>query len=383
MRRLADGKCKVVIYGTGLNAVKWMFHYEQQGGEVEYFLNTDSKIDMLCGKKVYSPNDEKVHDCYIVVAVSGMRLYLSISKQLQNYGLREFDDYIYYSWIDKQIVLLHGNCHIWIVHKYLESSEEFVQKYAIYPNPAICRNTMGEIEENILKNSDVWIHEEIRTENGYGYKLSDEYIRQKINPEVKEIIFPNLFGLGRMFFPNSNHNYKNNPMKNGQDTGAMFPCTDSLIECCVEQGKNIEEIIEYVANDEALCEEYVIKNFNLYMDKVKEREKICDIKIYDFIMEHYKDEQLFYDMGHPTNVILRKYSIDILKKLGIDDENIHTTVELDAYEMPIYPSIKKHLGIRWEKENIRQCQNAKRMCDKMNLEEYIYEYLWWCYNYRK
>ena len=88
-------------------------------------------------------------------------------------------------------------------------------------------------------------------------------------------------------------------------------------------------------------------------------------------------------MGHPTNVILRKYSIDILKKLGIDDENIHTEVELDAYEMPIYPSIKKILGLRWDKENIRQCKSAKRMRDTMNLEEYIYEYLWWCHGYRK
>ncbi len=374
---------KIVVYGTGLSAVKWVFEYEQKGNQIDYFLNTDRRIDSFCGKTVYSPSEEKVKECYIIVVVASVRTYLGISEILQQYSLREFDDYIYYKWLDKKIVLLSGNCHIWIVQKYLESSLRFMEEYAIYPNPAICRNTKGEIEDVVLEHSDVWIHQDIRPENEYGYKLSDEYLRTKIKPQTYEIIFPNLFGMGRTFYPNSSHNNNNIPMNNGQDTGGMFPCTDSVIERCVLQGKDLEEIISYAKSEEAMDKEFVIDNFNVYMSKIKEREQTCDIKIHDFILEHYKDEQLFYDWGHPSNIIIKKFAMDILQKLGIPDKNIYTEVELDAYEMPVYPAIRKHLGLRWEKENIRECKGAKKIREKMNLEEYIFEYLWWCHGYRE
>lgn len=37
VKKFADDKYEIVVYGTGFNAVKWVFLYEQQGGKVQYF----------------------------------------------------------------------------------------------------------------------------------------------------------------------------------------------------------------------------------------------------------------------------------------------------------------------------------------------------------
>ena len=373
---------EIVVYGTGLNAVKWVFDFEDKGKEIKYFLNTDSRMDTLCGKAVYSPGIGNLRNKFVVVAVSSVQIYLDISRKLQQYGLREFEDYIYYRWIDKQIVLIHGNCHMQIVRRFLESSKLFLREYVVYPNPAICDNKQGEINEAALKNCDILIHQEIRQENQFGYKFSDEYIRTKIKKGVFEIIVPNLFGLGKAFFPHSSVNSNNCLLRNGQDLSGMFPHADSVIDCGYKQGKKLEEIISFAKSNAAIDKNTVLQNFDIYMKKIKDREQTCDIKIYDYILEHYKNEKLFYDSGHPTNSIIRKYAVDILQMLGINDENIYSEVKLDMHEVPVYPVIKEYLGLEWKEENMRESSHAKKMRETMKLEEYIYEYLWWCYGYK-
>ena len=101
--------------------------------------------------------------------------FLAISEQLRNMELSEFEDFIFYPLIDRKMVLLHGNCHMSIVKEYLESCEYFNKEYYIYYNPLICNNTEHKIRKEVLKNCDVWIHEDIQENNAYGIYLSDKY----------------------------------------------------------------------------------------------------------------------------------------------------------------------------------------------------------------
>jgi len=373
---------EIVVYGTGLSSVKWAFEREENGGNIKYFLNSDSKIDTFCGKAVYSPDIRNVRNCYIVVVVSSVEIYMDVSRKLQQFGLREFDDYIYYQWINKKIVLIHGNCHLRIAKGYLESSETFIKQYAIYPNPEIHKNKRGKIDESVIRNCDVLIHQAIRPQNPFGQKLSAEYLRKDKKPNALEIVVPNLYGLGKAFFPHSSVNERNYLLKNGCDTGGMFPHADSVLDEGIRQGKTIEEIISFAKSEDAINKDVVLDNFNIYMEKIKERERDCDIKIYDYILAHYKYERLFYDMWHPTNLVIRKYAMEILQRLGITDENIYFKDNLGAHEVPIYPVIKECLGLEWKDANMREGIDGKKLRDTMSLEEYIYEYLWWCYSYR-
>lgn len=212
--------------------------------------------------------------------------------------------------------------------------------------------------------------------------MSDEYIRNCFlnkNTYPKEIIIPHLFGFGKAFFPQSDWNKRNEKINNGRDRNGMFPHADTVIDECVKQKKTIEEIIDYCKSDSALDKEFIIKNFKIYMKKIKEREEFWNIKIYDFIVENYRNEKLFYDVGHPTNIIMEKISMDILYELGIYGEPIYTKIQMDDHENPVYPSVRHTLNLYWKEEELRKSPTARRMCSRMDFEEYIKEYLQWSY----
>lgn len=389
MISLADiRKREIAVWGTGLNAVKCAYFMMQKGMSVKYFLNNNKQIDTFLGSPIYEP-DHIPKGAYVIIAVETMETYMQLSRQLGELHLEEFTDYIYYKWIDKRLVLLHGNCHMSVIQAYLESSRGFGDKYAIYPNPPVYNNEKGTIDAVVLKNCDIWIHEDIRSDNPYGYFLSDEYVRQQwmkdTNGDLKnkiEIIVPHLFGLGKAFFPQMAWNHKNEKLNNAQDANGMFPHADVIIDQCVEKGMVEDDIIAYCMSTDVLDKDLVVNNFEFYMNKIKEREKVWDVKIYDFLLENYQHTKLFYDVGHPTNIVIEKICHDILNRLGIDSDDIYTDLVMDEYENPVYPTVKYWLKLQWNEKEIRKSYSARKCCNKMDFKEYIREYLWWIYGFK-
>ncbi len=373
-------KCKkTVVFGTGLDAVKCIYHLQKREIEIAYCLNNNCKEEQFCGYPVYEPDQNHLKNVFLLVAVRS-HVYPIISRQLQENGLLEFTDYIYYEWAYKKVVLLHGNCHMAIIRSFLLSSESFNRQYSVYPNPPIYEIKAGKIEKNVLENCDIWIHEDIRPDNDYSYFLSDEYMRNLCRADVTEIIIPHLFGLGKAFFPQSEWNLRNRKIKNGEDANGMFPHADKVIDGCVEQGMDKEAIIEYCMSDQALSRNEIEENFKLYLDKMTIREQKWDIKIVDYILKNYKKRRLFYDMGHPTNEILGVISSAILDKLNIRNACITANENLDVHEEPVYPIVKKVLHMDWDNGWIRKSVMGKKACSKMDFTEYIKEYLWWCHD---
>ena len=365
----------VVIYGTGINALKCVSFLEQNGIEIQYMLDGRDGIGRFKNYSVYKPVHEKLKNKFIVVA-SSYETYFTIKKNIG--PMQEFKDFIYYLWIDKKMVFLHGNCHMDVIEGYLKSSDEFAKEFAIYPTPRIC--TKKKLNEKIIKYMDVWIHEDIRSNNVFGYEYSDEYVGKFIKKNAIRIVMPHLYNLGVGFFPHAREtNDKNAPLLNGAYENGFFPHRDNIIDKCINESMPLEEIYSYVNEDNILPEEYTVNNFNIYIEKIKQREKAWDIKILDFILENYKKYKLFYDMGHPTNIVLKKISVEILAYLGIKDDNIHTDTKLDYHEVPIYPWIRKVLKMEWKEEFIRIDKDAIKCKDTMDIKEYIKEYVWWCY----
>lgn len=369
----------IVILGTGIDALRCMNKLSYNNVEPpEYFIVNHCQQKDFAGYPVLECEKNNIDGKYILVSVKEST-YCEVQKQLTAMGLVEFRDFIFYEWMFKKLVLLHGNCHMDLVESYLRSSNKFNVKYSIYPNPRICLNTSKRIPIEVLENVDLWIHEDIQEANSYGYFLSDNYLKNYIEESAIEIVIPHLFGLGKMVFPYSNYNKNNAHLSNNVDKNGMFPHADALIDECVERGLSVEKIVEYCMNENALGEREVIENFQLYMEKIHIREEKWDIKIYDFIKSNYRSCKLFYDMGHPTNIIFEFICRNILKMLGIED-SITTDKQLDEHEVPVYPTVKKYLHLEWQEEKIRKSTGAKRIADEMDIEEYIKEYLFWCYH---
>lgn len=365
---------EIVVYGTGANAVKCVSLLECRGIKIKYILDSREGIGRFKNYPVYMLMDEYLRGKYIIIACDEKR-YGEIKVKFGK--CREFKDYIHYSWLDKKMVFLYGNCHMDVIEAYLRSSGKFKERHTIYPAPRICMKQP--VDPEVLAVMDIWVHEDIRKDNQFGYEFSDEYIRKFMVKDIVEIVIPHLYGLGGGFFPHAYQwNDKNTALLNGVDIGGMFPRRDDLIERCIGQDMDVEQICEYACEDGIIPEEYVLENFNNYIDKIREREKSWDIKILDFILEHYKHEKLFFDPGHPTNIILEKISKDILLLLGVSDD-VCTDIKLDGKEIPVYPWIGKALGLEWSETFIRASEGAIKCRDEMDIAEYVREYVWWCY----
>lgn len=310
---------------------------------------------------------------HFIVVATREEVYMEIKEQLKELGYREFLDYAYYQHLGKKIAMLHGNCHMDVVKRFLLSSKQFKDRYCVYPNRLIQNIKEKCLNEEVLQNLDLFIHQDIRSDNCFGYKLSDEYILPKLNRECLQITVPNLFGLGSILFPQSVFN-KNNPALSGNREG-YFPHGDIIIDKAVEEGQDMQEILELIKGD-VFSREEILDNFRIGMEKIAKRELNWDIKIYDFIVENYKKVKLFYNIGHPTNTVMLEIALGIMKILGINDE-ISCNYEMDYYEEPVYDCVKRGLGLEWEESEIRK--RGGKLESKMMIEEYVKEYLFWCH----
>lgn len=162
---------KIIIWGTGENAYKFYYKARQEY-DIIYFLDNYPKIDMLHGKKVYKPSKENTGRGILIVIASVY--YCEIAEQLKCYGLEELKDFIPYQALGKKIVMCYGNCYFGLIKEYLMTSAEFMQTHYFYPLPPIQSIEKECIDDDLLKNCDIFIHQDVQKENFFGEKFSME-----------------------------------------------------------------------------------------------------------------------------------------------------------------------------------------------------------------
>lgn len=367
---------KIVIWGTG--DIASLFYYQiRDTYEVEYFLDNAGDKEEFKGKKVKKPTRETIEDKFIVVANT---YYSEIREQLKTFCCTEIADFIPCGALGKAIVLVHGNCHTTVLKQYMESSQEFTKRYFIWNLPVIQDNKRGYIEDDLLKNCNVFIHQDIKEDNMFGTKLSDKYILPRLGKDVENICIPNLFGLGKGFFPQTITVNEHNPSYQRQFNG-IFPNGDENIDKFYDEGeRDIDNIIAKLQGD-VYSAEYIRQNFDSYMKRIVEREKNWDVKISGWILYHYRATKIFYDVGHPCTELIREICAGVFKILNIDVETIGEIIPngvVGPYEQPVYPCVSKALGLSYGDEPIRK--RGMRLSDRdMDFEEYCREYWYWCF----
>lgn len=73
-----------------------------------------------------------------------------MKEQLEDYGLKEFDDFIYYEFFNKKIAVIHANCFGSAYMEYLNKSKDFTDIYALYPIPPIYLNKKRVIDDKTI-----------------------------------------------------------------------------------------------------------------------------------------------------------------------------------------------------------------------------------------
>ena len=278
-----------------------------------------------------------------------------------------------YNSISKKKVVIYGNCHTEAIYKILSMTPSFSEKYELCPILPICQIKSDDyFKQKVFSECDVFIHQSIRLNNRYGEQYASEKIIRLLKHECKIIAIPNVYHMPICFFS------QYSPKEEFKRKGVTYFFRDYIIDTLYNQGYSIKKIIEKYDNNNILKANKMHHDFEEFIEKVQFREKDWDIKISKFILDNYRQYQLFFDPNHPTMFLLKyiaKSCMDILEVEYTEEEiNKISLQEACYYEMPICKITVKELGLNYGTKELRIGGN-KLLSEKMFLKQYVRQYI--------
>lgn len=272
-------------------------------------------------------------------------------------------------------IIFYGNCHMTALKAILLQIEEFNNNYEVIDIKPIQEiEDIEQVCKKFLDECDVFIHQCIQDNNKYGYNYSSKKVTSYLKKDCQIIACPNLYGLPKFIFPM----YKDYSCFYSilKSRGALF-YRDIVIDDMFSKGIRIEKIAE---NYDYACKELMkdsAEQYELFVKKVKLREKEWDIQISDFIVENLTKRHLFFDPNHPTSTLIKKIAQEILVHLNIDfsEKELEevASYELDRMAMPIPASVGESLNLEYEVKELRP-NGGKIGFQYMDNKQYVIEY---------
>lgn len=284
------------------------------------------------------------------------------------------------TWIKKQvkkeIICVYGNCQNISINTLITSSNILNEKYILLDMPPIQdlkeERQLG-ISENILKEVDIFVYQEVSSHNKFSPMLASSFILNKLNENAKTICIPNAYFTG--YFPQVCDNPYNPFLK--QYSNTPFPYGDENIQR-MEGRYSAKEIAEIIDADNFYTAEECKNNVEESLSQLEKREENCDVKISDYITIHYKKRLLFYTPNHPTNEVLAELVKRIFMLCGVrvEDIRLEKAWENNGREIFIYPSVRKNLQLEFNKT--KYCWWNVIKAEPSDIYEYVEDYLKYC-----
>ena len=349
-----------VIFGAGMIGERVLIQYNNTY-KIAGFLDNYKEGDFH-GYPIEKPSYKE--NIFLIVAANK---YFEIRRQLLQLGYKEFENFVPYQIFEKKMAVTYGNCHIGAVREYLECNKEFSREYGIYPFPLI-QNLPQELEtEEILSRCNLFIHQSIRKENRYGMQYASENMINYLPASCRIVSIPNLYGLPKCFFPQIEVSRKK------KEVFSFLSGDEVNVEKWIEEGKSKQEIICYMEKGGVYTKDEILQLWEKFREKLLLREEEWDIKISDYIFEHYKTKQLFYDLFHISDILVKEITKRLLIYLGYNGE-VHsdTLIKLDGAEIFLYRDVRDFLEIEYEQKYIRKHTKSSSLTNiDMDLKEYV------------
>ncbi|MBR5407634.1 MAG: hypothetical protein IK111_08330 [Lachnospiraceae bacterium] len=360
---------EICIFGCGKHASHVFYRLKQDGYQIKYI------FDNYIKKPFYGMPITRISECLdelntMMILVTNDLYYKDVKEQLEKYGLKEFCDFIKADAYNKKIVFINGNCYSRYIGILLRRCEEFNNIYYVYDDTSILSHP-NEIDSNLLRNCDVFIHQDIQMGNKYSDIFADAMTIPKLKKECISICIPNLVGFGGLLYPQA---YFSDDFEND-----MFPNRDCIVDGLIKHGYSIDDIVNIVCTCKIFSDSMLMNEYKTIVSKFREREKEWDIKIIDYIVENFRSIKCFVDRAHPTDIVFRVIIKGILEILNIE----YNTLEYSIYnrdifqgtENIIYPDVARFFKLQYWSEDYELRRFFPQKIRAMNMEEYVREYI--------
>lgn len=400
-------KKEIIIWGAGNQGRAAYYTLKKKCDILGFYDSASSKIgeEIIDRKKVLNYEDNNV---FIIIACEkwmevvktlqqkGKKLikdflpyHMFMRKQLRLEVLLDFfqpdivTEYLYEIKKRKQIAFIYGNCQTEILANMMEYNKEFNERYILLRVPPIhLFRDEDQISQIFYKNGimqlvDLFIFQKVKLGNRFNPLLSTEQILTQVHKHCRKMPIHNIYFDGYFIQYNGDKNRYFNNM-NQQD----FPYADSIVESCIQNGRNADEVLALLHNEDFIESEKIIGRCKDSLNRLRKREIGVEIPIVDYIEENYCKEQLFYTCNHPKNIVLYEYVKRILRTIGIEQIERFTEEELylefgnlRVNNFPILPCVIKALGLKKYETKMRISHISSGL---ITMDEYLKEYMSRC-----
>lgn len=179
-------------------------------------------------------------------------------------------------------------------------------------------------------------------------------------------------------------------------SAGRFPYGDRLVIDRVEKNIPKAQIFDEYMNINIKDHVNLVKVYEADMQRIREVDRKCDIKVFSLIDKQFRDKKLFNTFAHPTDSFAQFLLLEMLSTSGLiqqncqdnDKSNINNhnnsssiiagiksffnQVRFDAMQVPIHPTVCEQFDLKWAGSDTRYLYyNYGHLTFKEYLEIYI------------
>ena len=315
--------------------------------------------------------------------------FFCASNQLMASHLEMFKNYLDYGLArailtDKKIAILAGNCHMQVVFQMISKIKCFNDEYFICYFPIhIYMNKWAIIWLSYIKD-----YCELYICNQHGDEDIRYFKKEELPSDCEIVVIPS--ALIRLYWPQMKVSWKGAHneyfiLDKRYRKHGPFEFGDTNINKMIAEGKDVEEVVDTLTSEDFYTEKQARKHMESIVRMLEYEEEGCDIKLSPYILENYQKKMLYRDMAHIEKDLIWEMVRCILEYLHMDTtecielaNNAGNSFKLyyegHCTEVPVYPSIAKHLGLEWCTKDTRYEVTFYNGIKKMTFEEYVRAY---------
>ena len=228
----------------------------------------------------------------------------------------------------KKLCVFYGNCQvIYDMHRILNKIPEFREQYDSIQYVNHDRDQiikLSNINIDDIKRCDVFIYQPLNENHGV---FATGYIKKFLKSNCLDISFPYVYNSAfyTVYWESASPRWT---------IGTLINCGWQNIMAFISHKYSLSEIIKLY--DDGKLDFYFNARMNVCIESLREKEKYCDIKVSNFILNNFKNIRLFRTQNHLTDYFFEWMAIDVLEILGINNSRTllqSTTIDnvIDQY----------------------------------------------------
>lgn len=339
-----------------------------------------------CGLEICLFDDYKFEQNDYVV-ICDYQQYRVFDESLRTNRFVEYEDYTNSKLAtcileEKELMVFMGTCFVGQIMRGLQLQPEIAEKYhcEYYSEDEllqIYKNSMNEYK-HLARMSDIYVVS-VCDKNMYDAKvvsegfLRDGHLRITISDYLFDGYYPQIKGdrdcySGFLYRERERLEIPYGTLANARE--------DSNLVELVKRNIPVEEIVRKISDPAYYSEEYVNEHFEKALCNIRLSDKKADITIADFIENKCKGKVAYRNLDECNAEVVKYVMKKVAEKISIKIENDdiekleEQMEEISGSELPIYPSVLKHLNIEGyadKKYRVVSYYNARYM----TFEEYI------------